>query len=116
MLLWGLVFIPPPQGKHINFFLLWHALYKLLLFRYTVVLIMTTVWWLLFYENFFQNFFNHQKEHKDSGYETPLNSPTKLESESTSEESIELNKNEVFIDSDADNDEVRSFGGHPTEL
>ena len=54
-------------------------------------------------------FANHQKEHKDSGYETPLNSPTKIESESTSEESIELNKNEVFIDSDADNEEVKIF-------
>ena len=67
-------------------------------------------------KKFLKNFLITKKEHKDSGYETPLNSPTKLESESTSEESIELNKNEVFIDSDADNDEVRSFGGHPTEL
>ena len=37
-----------------------------------------------------------------------MNSPTKIESESTSEESIELNKNEVFIDSDAD-EEVKVF-------
>ena len=71
---------------------------------------MTTVWWLLFWflSIFRKIFANHQKEHKDSGYETPLNSPTKIESESTSEESIELNKNEVFIDSDAD-EEVKIF-------
>ena len=76
---------------------------------------MTTVWWLLFTKKNFWKNFNHQKEHKDSGYGTPLNS-TKLENEISSEESIELNKNEVFVDSDADNDEVSNFSGHPTEL
>ena len=48
---------------------------------------------------------------RDSGYETPLNSPNcerQPNEESTSEESIELNKNDVFLDEDDCNDEVRT--------
>ena len=51
-------------------------------------------------------------QQRDSGYETPLNSPVKQpdEEESTSEESIELTRNDVFIESDDDgSDEVRKF-------